>query len=108
MIVGIDIVKGWAEAAGSYWFKPDTMRFFRCRVAQCAYSGDGHTFYFVSSEKGPGMARAYTVRKVIRSPWDISDVGGFQAYKSRSGADYAARRLAETDAHKQSVEEVKP
>ena len=82
-----------------HWFDSDTLRFFRSRIDQHAYGPGLKKLYFVSSEKNTGFCdhpRLYTVR-VIDEKGDISDIGGFQAYKSLSGATSAMRRAAKAD-----------
>lgn len=49
----------YANEAGSPFFSPETMRFFRSRVVDGIISGQ----YFVTSEKREGERRLYTVRR---------------------------------------------
>ena len=90
-----EIRRAYSPGPGAHWFDPETLRWFRCRLPQYGYRGPGGTF-FVSSEKGPRYTspRLYTVRQLV-GPGEIEDVGGFQRYASRSGADKAAKRAAE-------------
>lgn len=85
----MDDIRRANEDAGQHWFQPAAMRFFRSRVSDGVY-GNG---YFVSSERGPDMARRYTVRKALPDG-SIDQVGEFQQYASRSGAHAAARKAA--------------
>lgn len=86
---------------GGHWFDKSTMRSFSSRVSELAYlSEDGELAYFVSSEKFRGFRcgdgpRLYTVRCCRIADGDVEEIGEFQQYKSRSGADKAARRHAE-------------
>jgi hypothetical protein len=93
-LIDIHEIKRHYRQGGGYWFEPDTMRFFRCRLAQYAYCGPGG-IYFTTSEKGPDERRAYSVRSYNAFERDVDTVGEFQQYASRSGADRAARRCAE-------------
>ena len=82
------------EAAGLYWFSPDTLRFFRSRISEEVY-GAG---YFVSSELDnfpsmPNARRRYTVRRA-KPNGSIETVSRFHQYASRSAAHAAARRFA--------------
>lgn len=84
-------------AAGGHWFSPDTMRFFRSRVARVGYKGTG-PIYFVSSEqfvpsRGPAFPRQYTVR-VALADGSINTVGTLGDFASSATATAAARRLA--------------
>lgn len=85
-IVPMDTLRRMAADAGSHWFKPATLRFFKSRVGREAYLGVDGRWYFVSSEQGPRMPRRYTVRAVDDGWANIESVGGFQAYETRSQA----------------------
>jgi hypothetical protein len=94
------IERHYSPGIGRHWFDADTLRFFSSRIADTAYvSGeyretlDGAA-YFVSSERRRGCARLYTVRRYDFATQDISTVGEFQGYASRSGAVAAAKRHA--------------
>jgi hypothetical protein len=88
-----------AGQAGHHWFEPASKRFFGSRVAQEAYQGEGGTF-FVSSEQQPrsNHPRLYSIRMWTEhlpgGHVDISTIGEFQAYSSRSGAHAAAKACA--------------
>lgn len=88
----IDEIKRLCERAGSHFFEPQALRFFRGRVNWQTFAGsDG--WYFVTSEQFRGSnghtePRRYTVRRVWYRPNDagelidveIDTVGEFQAY----------------------------
>jgi len=80
----------------AHWFESGTMRFFHSRIAENAYvTDDGAYAYFVTSERQDDRhPRLFTVRCYTFATRDISTIGKFQAYASRSGADAAAQRLA--------------
>lgn len=102
-IITTDAIARLNSDRGLHWFDADSMRFFASRVASFAYvSADGKKAFFVSSEKfkgfrAPDGPRLYSVRVASLDTGDINaypDHNAFQAYKSRSGADAAARRFA--------------
>ena len=75
------------ESTGRHFFSPSNMRFFSSRVHSEVYNG----CYFVTSEKFDWKSpRLYTVRK-IESNGDITTIGEFQQYDSRSKAHTAAK-----------------
>lgn len=88
--IPISDVKRLNKSAGLYWFEPDTLRFFRSRVASHAYkSTDGAKAYLVSSEQGPDMPRRYSVRVCDLATGRIDTVGEFQSYKNHQKASRA-------------------
>ena len=72
--------------AGFTFFRPNTLRFFKSRVIDEVFEGAGGIF-FVTSEKGPHDARAYTVRRFNPVTSDIDTVGVFQGYSRSSQAN---------------------
>lgn len=68
------------RAAGSHWFDRSTMRFFRCRLLDTVFQGDGGIF-FVTSERSPVGPRRYTVRKFDPTTADVDTVGKFNDLK---------------------------
>ena len=92
MIYGsIDQVRQANERSGYHFFDQSTLRFFSSRVLSNIYGGR----YFVTSERGPGMARAYTLRRV-NDNGSIATVGEFQSYATARQAKAAALRQAVT------------
>lgn len=82
------------KAADAFFFAPDAMRFFGGRVMSQVFVGSTNT-YFVTSEKSDDInARMYTVRSCDRVTGQISTIGKYQQWKSRSGALKAAERYA--------------
>ena len=75
-------------ASGFHWFKPDTLRFFRCRLGE--YWGAG---VFVSSETDPFGVRAYSVR-VADASGQVHTFGEFHEHESSRTATAIAKRLA--------------
>ena len=89
-------VRQYVSASGSHWFDRGTMRFFQSRVGMYAYQDAQYSdvVYFVSSERGPGGVRRYSVRRANIETGTVETVGDFQAYSARATADAAARRFA--------------
>lgn len=82
-------------AKGGHWFDPGAMAFFNSILADIAYVDSGRRFaYFVSSEKGPNLKRAWSVRKFDLSTCEVSTVGEFQAYGSAATAEKYAKQFA--------------
>jgi hypothetical protein len=95
MFYTIEQIRQANRALGRHWFSRDTMRFFRtrvmCRVYPC---GDGALF--VTSDQHPartGWVRRYSIRRV-NAAGEISTVGRFGAWCTRSQALAEAGRLA--------------
>ena len=95
----IDDIQTAMRANGSHWWNPDTMRFFGTRVCGPAWNGPGGV-YFVTSEKPPHGARAYTVRQYKPETYDVDTVGELCGYKCRDTAIRAARKAAGADDHR--------
>lgn len=100
----MDKLQQMARDAGSYWFEPDTLRFFKSRVSREAYQGADGRWYFVSSEQAPRASRLYSVRAVDDGWANVESYGGFQAYETRAQA-YSALRHALKLAAKATTQE---
>jgi hypothetical protein len=87
-------VKECAKVCSSHWFDRDTMRFFKSRVGDKAYADGRGGAFFVSSEQGPHMARAYSVRHYSADRCGIDTVGDFMGHKTSAQATAAAKKLA--------------
>lgn len=74
----VNTIKQAMRAAGSHWFDPDTMRFFKCKILPTVYQGPGGIF-FVSSEAYQEESRAYSVRQFKPDTNDIDTVGDFNS-----------------------------
>lgn len=67
-IYTVSDIEAVADHAGSYFFKPDTMRFFNSRILTGIIALDGHKavpgarFLFITSERYEDEPRHYTVR----------------------------------------------
>ena len=85
----------YGHGPGRHWFDPDTLRFFRTRIGETAYSV-GSVALFVTSEQPPGGRRAYTVHRYDFDTRTISTADTFMGYASRNGAHAAAQRKAAT------------
>jgi len=94
--VTVNDIQREMRAAGSHWWDPDALRFFKSRVESPVYQGPGGV-YFVSSEEGPDEVRRYTVRRYNPAERDLHSedaAGGFQAFGSSEDAMAAAQKLA--------------
>jgi hypothetical protein len=96
----LDDIKRINAAKGLFFFSPDSMRFFRSRIAPKVFEGPGGV-YFVTSEqfefRGARHARRYTVTRFDPETGrtdrvDLPDgKDGFQAHPNlRSAYLYAA------------------
>lgn len=90
-----------ADHAGSFFFSPNTMRFFNSRVLKGIYSvGDskavpGAEFYFVTSEAYDDAQRHYTVRRaVLGSQRDDRPAIGIDTVGEHHATAAEARRAA--------------
>ena len=93
-------IKRMNKNSGLHWFSPDTMRFFRSRVGDKVYQGNGGV-YFISSEQfvgsdGRSGERMYTVRKFDPVTASIDTVGDFNKLTYQQ-ARYAASKLAKDE-----------
>ena len=94
MYQSISQIKAANSAAGLYFFSPDTMRFFRSRVASSTVYGGR---YFITSEQfNAGSPRLYTIRR-CNDNGSIDTVGEFQGYKTLKAAKLAAKELGAPD-----------
>lgn len=94
--IGMDEVERiYSPGIGRHWFDAGSMRFFRTRLPQAAYKGDGG-IYFVTSERFTSsrgsLPRAYSVRKLV-GPGRIETIGEFNAM-TKAQANGMAKRLA--------------
>ena len=76
------------RAIGHHWFDADTMRFFKTRIVSFYPRTWGACM--VTSEKGPDMVRAYSVRRVLDTG-EVDTVGPFQGYATAKAAQKAAQ-----------------
>ena len=88
-----DLRQHYENKTKGHWFSPGAMGFFRSRLSQTLHYG-ARSIYFVSSEQGPSGVRRFSVRRYDVESGSIDTVGDFQAYKSLSGAQARAERLA--------------
>lgn len=78
------------DAAGEFWFSPDTLRFFDGRVLAGVIGGN----LFITSERyDMDSPRAYTVRRA-HADGSIDTVGEFMGYVTANAARNAARGIA--------------
>jgi len=94
MYQSIDQIKAANAAAGLYFFSPDTMRFFRSRVASSIVYGGR---YFITSEQFHALyaadgPRLYTIRR-CNDDGSIETIGEFQGYETLKAAKDVAKKL---------------
>jgi len=87
-------VQECARVCKSHFFDEDTKRFFQSKISDAAYHDGRGGAYFYTSEKGPNMIRAYTVRRYDPESCGVETVGHFQQYKTGTQAKSAAKRIA--------------
>lgn len=80
------------EAIG-FFFKKESMRFFKSRILETVYQGPGGV-YFVTSEQNTGFPRGFTVRCYNPETRSISTMGEFNVW-TRRGAQKTAQSLAD-------------
>ena len=84
----LDDVKRNNKEAGLFWFSPDSMRFFRCKIESELIGGK----FFVSSEQfAEDAPRLYSIRKYDSKTHSIDTVGKFQEHETRQDALDAIR-----------------
>lgn len=101
ILISTDELKAKSGNSGHHWFSKDTMRFFRSRVAEVAYIStvNPNECALVSSEQFVS-SRSVGERRYSVNVFDtntgkhLRKVGGFQQFRSRSGAHAAAKRWA--------------
>lgn len=88
-------IKEANKKAGKYFFSPDTMRFFRSRVASEVYTTLWSDYaYFVTSEINPSNKQAYSVRRFNKKTGDVVTEGKFFEYSTKRAAIEAAKTAA--------------
>jgi hypothetical protein len=88
-------VRQCAEQCGSHWFDKNTLRFFRSRVGDAAFTDGRGGAYFVSSEQfNERSPRLYSIRYYDPKKCNINTVGKFQQYASNAAATRVAQKIA--------------
>ena len=92
-------VKAAANAAGSHWFDPGAMRFFRTRLPLNGLADSKGRVWFVTSEAPRNGPRKFSVRVFIPQSGRVLTHGEFRSYSTRSIATRVMRAAiaAETD-----------
>ena len=94
MYATLEQIKRANRAHGHHFFSPDTMRFFRSRIAPGVIGGR----YFITSEQFDERSpRLYSIR-VANDDGSVDRVGDFQYYPSLQAARKAARAMVNGDA----------
>lgn len=99
-VIPIYRVKAANTNAGQHFFDKDTMRFFNSKVAPEAYTKDGKTAYFITSEQHGNESRKYTVRKMDMETGSITTVGEFQEHDSLSEAKRTVSKILDANLSK--------
>lgn len=91
-------LKALNRERGEYWFDPDNMRFFACRLARDFRISDCRRYaVFATSEKAPHQARRlYSVRIMALTGDERGSVEtafAFQNFASSAAADRASRKV---------------
>ena len=86
--VTISDIREHNARAGFFFFKRDTMRFFRSRVVSAVYQKG---LYFITEEQPPHNKPCYTVRKYDESTGNILTVGEHYAHRTIDAARQAIR-----------------
>lgn len=92
MFQSIEQIKATNRRNGGFWFSPDTLRFFNCRVAPTVHQlSEADGALFVTSEQRESYTpRLYTVRRATPDG-KIDTVGEFMSFTTASKAQRAAR-----------------
>lgn len=86
----IEDIKAYATANGSFFFSPDSMRFFSSRLSSTTYFGG----IFITSEVYGDRKRVYTVRRVLESGTIVALSDKFSTLsQAKSAAKYQSSIL---------------
>lgn len=107
-LLPVDVVERMADAAGSHFFSPAALRFFKSRVGSYAYQDPAGRLFFTTSEQPPHGLRGYSVRVAYdprtgrgpdaqagRAGFTVDSLGPLLALDSTQEAQRMARALAE-------------
>jgi hypothetical protein len=85
-IVAIDEIRSASLAAGSNWFTPGAMRFFRTRLPRTGRRDSAGKIWFVSSEAMRYGPRRYSVRVFCPQTGQVNTHGDFRSYATAAAA----------------------
>lgn len=91
-VISIEEVKRVNREHGKFYFSVGTMRFFKSRVSKQAYKV-GNKAYFITSERGPHMARKWSIRVADLTTGKIDTVGEFQEFNTNREAKKELERI---------------
>lgn len=95
--VPMSYIKTANANAGYFWFTPDTMRFFSCRLPQVGYRTRAGDVLFWSSEKFRDEdPRRYSVRRMLPSG-EIQTEGEFCAFETSQEARAEIQRILDRE-----------
>lgn len=86
-----DLINAVRESHSPYFFTPDTMRFFKSRLASYIRHVSGGVIFITSEKYDDNSPRLYTVRMFTRDG-RINELSEFQEYKTIEAAKRAADR----------------
>lgn len=88
-----DLIRDYERKTNGYFFRKDTMTFFKSRVSDKVYPG-ARIIYFITSEKFDHLnPRKYTLRFYRPVDGLIDTIGEFQSYNTMTAAARAAIKL---------------
>lgn len=97
MAYTINKIQNEMTAAGSHWWDRGTMQYFRCRVSEKVYQGQGGVYFVTSEKHGDNATRLYSVRQYRPDIKDVDTIGEFNSM-SRGQAHREAAKLAGPEA----------
>lgn len=90
----INSIREHNKRAGGTWFDPGWMRWFNTTLSRNVYPTPTGGLFVASSRMDYSHPLAWTIHAYDAATGEVSTVGEFRQYASRSGAHKAARRLA--------------
>jgi len=87
------------RANSGYWFAPDTMKFFGCRIYWQTLTEYQDGWLFISSEDNfERTEKRFTIRQISETPdkfadYDIDTVGEYQGYATLEHAKTALKNI---------------
>ena len=103
--ISMDSIRAAVESAGSQWFSPTAMRFFRTRLPQSGLRDGRGRLWFVSSEASSRGVRRYNVRCFSIADGSVSTHGDFQVHATRRAATRAMHRAIAASADPRTKEQ---
>lgn len=102
-IFSVDDIKSKHDG---HWFSPNNMRFFRSRLLDEVFCGTENAYFVSSEQNGYNAPRLYTLRSFNPKTKDVSTVGEFQGYSTRTQALTAALYSAFDEAQEEVINSI--